>query len=409
MTASILECNKDAYVSSGAPTTNYDTTLLKMGTSDNLTSYVGFDITGIDFTDRAVWLFLRDFGDNASPADITAERVTSSWTETGVTWNTKPTTTATNSKTNSAEFVGSGWYCLNVTDMARDETGSTLSIQLEASNTTIDVSIGSRTHGFGWGLKLLYSNDSTLLATQDTHINSTSTTNEYGGCITIRPHDGAGLIEFDTTNIVRAGIRVEMITYNSVFSAADVILKRITSAWSISTAECSSSTGSGVTYATRPTTTATNSVSFSSDATINPDIIDITDMFYDSSGSTFGVEITTTSGLHHLYKTKNAAVFDKIPFLRLTEVRFVKTGGNDGSDGKSWANAWKTIDKAANTAVDGMNIHIEGGTYDAEPAANDIAPVNAGTTGIKYTIWGTAGSGVSDGTGTGTVTVEKNT
>lgn len=87
---------------------------------------------------------------------------------------------------------------------------------------------------------------------------------------------------------------------------------------------------------------------------------------------------------------------------------FLKTTGLDTNGGQTWESAWKTVDKAANTLTDGQVVHIEGGTYNAEPAANDIAPVNAGTTGIKYTVWGSAGSGANDGTGTGTVTVEKN-
>lgn len=88
---------------------------------------------------------------------------------------------------------------------------------------------------------------------------------------------------------------------------------------------------------------------------------------------------------------------------------FLKTAGLDSNNGQTWESAWKTVDKAANTLTDGEEVQIEGGTYNAEPAANNIAPVNAGTTGIKYTVWGSASTGTNDGTGIGTVTVEKNT
>lgn len=82
---------------------------------------------------------------------------------------------------------------------------------------------------------------------------------------------------------------------------------------------------------------------------------------------------------------------------------YVKTNGNDELPGSSWANAWKTIDKAARTVPDGSTVHIGFGTYSAEPAGNKIAPQNMGSEGIFYVpeIAGSEG-------GTGTVTIEKN-
>lgn len=82
---------------------------------------------------------------------------------------------------------------------------------------------------------------------------------------------------------------------------------------------------------------------------------------------------------------------------------YVKTTGNDGSSGSSWANAWKTIDKAARTVPDGSTVHIGFGTYDNEPAGNKIAPQNLGSEGIFY-----APETVGSEGGTGTVTIEKN-
>jgi len=82
---------------------------------------------------------------------------------------------------------------------------------------------------------------------------------------------------------------------------------------------------------------------------------------------------------------------------------YVKPDGNDGNPGSSWANAWKTVDKAARTVPDGSTVHIAFGTYAEEPAGNKIAPQNIGSEGIFYALE-TAGSGG----GTGTVTIEKN-
>jgi len=83
---------------------------------------------------------------------------------------------------------------------------------------------------------------------------------------------------------------------------------------------------------------------------------------------------------------------------------YVKTTGNDSLDGLSWTNAWKTINKAATTAVDDTTVHIGFGTYDAEPAANKIAPQNVGTSGIYY-----LPETATTGGGTGTVSIEQNT
>jgi len=82
---------------------------------------------------------------------------------------------------------------------------------------------------------------------------------------------------------------------------------------------------------------------------------------------------------------------------------YVETTGDDEADGTSWANAWKTINKAATTIADGKTLHIGFGTYDQEPANNKIAPQNAGTSGIGYKCETAGSSG-----GTGTVKIEKN-
>lgn len=94
--------------------------------------------------------------------------------------------------------------------------------------------------------------------------------------------------------------------------------------------------------------------------------------------------------------------------LRITNEIFTNfyvrsTGGNDSNSGTSWANAWATIDHAANTITDGKTLHIGFGTYSNEPTPNDIAPVNIGSTGIKYL----PETEVTGG-GTGSVIIEVN-
>jgi len=82
---------------------------------------------------------------------------------------------------------------------------------------------------------------------------------------------------------------------------------------------------------------------------------------------------------------------------------YVKTSGDNDRNGRSWAEAWSTVNQAANEAFDGQEAHIGFGTYNSEPANNEIAPVNFGTTGIKYTP-----ETETTGGGTGSATVEKN-
>ena len=82
---------------------------------------------------------------------------------------------------------------------------------------------------------------------------------------------------------------------------------------------------------------------------------------------------------------------------------YIKTDGSDANTGLSWAQAWKTINKAATTVTDGKIVHIGFGTYNAEPSGNKIAPQNVGTSGIYY-----LPETATTGGGTGTVSVEQN-
>lgn len=95
------------------------------------------------------------------------------------------------------------------------------------------------------------------------------------------------------------------------------------------------------------------------------------------------------------------------PKIELTELivndYYVKVGGNDALDGKSWANAWGTVNKAATTLTNGQTAHIGYGVYNSEPAANKVAPQNIGASGIFY-----KPEPVPPATGGGTVEVEVN-
>jgi len=106
--------------------------------------------------------------------------------------------------------------------------------------------------------------------------------------------------------------------------------------------------------------------------------------------------------MRHLYDTRIFVDGITESYDALTDY-YVKTTGNDALSGTSWANAWKTVNKAATTVADGTTVHIGFGTYNAEPAGNKIAPQNIGASGILY-----LPETATTGGGTGTVSVEKN-
>jgi hypothetical protein len=82
----------------------------------------------------------------------------------------------------------------------------------------------------------------------------------------------------------------------------------------------------------------------------------------------------------------------------LATTYYVRITGNDANNGKSSAAAFKTIDKAANTAAAGDTIYVGGGTY-----TGDVSPANNGTSANPIKCIGdTTGAYTGDA---GTVTI----
>lgn len=211
-----------------------------------------------------------------------------------------------------------------------------------------------------------------------------------------------GLVEFDISGItvgdvVSAKLRLYL-TYESDCTRTHYA-QRVTSAW----------TESGVTWNTQPTSTTTNLASaVIVGVPLNPDRWiewDVTNLLKDEGGSTLGIlmkDSVETSSISDYFRYDGRTKSNP-PQLLIDNDFYVKTGGNDSNNGQSWANAWATVNKAATTVSDGGVVHIGFGTYNAEPANNDIAPVNAGTFGIKY-----LPETETTGGGTGSVIVEVN-
>lgn len=210
-------------------------------------------------------------------------------------------------------------------------------------------------------------------------------------------------MEFDISSITVASVVSAKLRLYLIYESDKTVVhttQRITSAW----------TETGVTWNNQPTVTTTNQ----SNNTIvgqptNPGRWvewDITNLLKDESGTTLGIMIRSveTDSTSTQFNYSSSEGTNPPQLLIDNDFYIIASGGNDASDGQSWANAWATINKAATTVADGTTVHIGHGTYNSEPAGNTIAPVNAGSTGIKYKPE-TADTGAEVA---GSVTIEKN-
>ena len=245
-----------------------------------------------------------------------------------------------------------------------------------------------------------------ILSTKSSYVLNSSPDNNYGNSTDLHVCGQStqihrSYIEFGISNIPSTINKAILYLYCHTFGVSGtrtLNAKRITSSWVEST----------ITWNTgQPTVTTTNMAQTSITNTEIPTwkSWDVTNMLNDETGSTFGIQVTdndeTASSTYDWYFYSDDAS-SLIPYL-LINPYYVKVGGNDASNGLSWATAWATINKAATTVADGSTVHIGFGDYTAEPASNKIAPQNVGTLGIEY-----LPETATTGGGTGTVSVEQN-
>lgn len=132
----IIYTTKDSRTSENNPTTNYGS--LEYVSIDGESGYeylgyFGFDISSIDVgTVTAATLYLNCSLEGNDT--IYVHRITSSWTESGITWNISPSYTATNST--SFPCTTTGWKSVNILSMLQDESSTEFGVRL-SSNTTI--------------------------------------------------------------------------------------------------------------------------------------------------------------------------------------------------------------------------------------------------------------------------------
>lgn len=116
----ILYSNADSDIDSGSPDTNYGTLSgMTVRTSINeARALVNFDLSGEVNTLSKASLFLNVHV--AGNTTLTIQRITSTWTETGVTWNNQPTKTSTNQATFGTGTVADTWLEIDVTNIIID-------------------------------------------------------------------------------------------------------------------------------------------------------------------------------------------------------------------------------------------------------------------------------------------------
>jgi hypothetical protein len=124
-----VTADRDSYVAQGSPTQNNGTdgnlfveSRILLVLNQNQRTLVGFTLPSIPSGCTVLLAKLQLFATGAEGTrTIQAYRVTSSWTETGVTWNNQPTTTGTPATSAS----GLGWREWTVTTIVQNQYSGT--------------------------------------------------------------------------------------------------------------------------------------------------------------------------------------------------------------------------------------------------------------------------------------------
>jgi len=148
----ILDADADSYVAQSTPTTNYgtNTSVVTGGAGTNYEGYISFDFSNAPSSSEALAAYLMlAWNRNSDSGSGTLRRLTSSWNEGGVTWNTKPTNTSTNEVTLSgagSSRVGHRTHeCLTLYGDIQDNTNN--GFYLTTSGATGTHNFDSRDHG----------------------------------------------------------------------------------------------------------------------------------------------------------------------------------------------------------------------------------------------------------------------
>lgn len=113
----------------------------------------------------------------------------------------------------------------------------------------------------------------------------------------------------------------------------------------------------------------------------------------------YGVDITSTTPTSD-WSTSPQYIVSIGVTVAVPDYYVRASGGNDSNSGKSWTDAWATVNKGMSDVPDDKTLHVGFGSYLSEPANNNLSPDAADVTVIYET--------ATTGGGTGTATVEVN-
>jgi len=210
----ILNPVKDSYVNGFEPDTNYGTsTELRFGfvppgpsQADNH-PYIAFDLSSLP-PDAVIFTATLEVFQASGPdfSAFEAQILTSTWTETGVAWNSRPSVTMANA-VSQMSFID-GWHRWDLTAMTQQWYAGTLAnhgVQLTSVHTNPRV-FSSREGASPPRLVVEYQRRVTLEATADTFVSQFTPSTNYGGdsFAWIRREGGQeehALLRFDTSVI----------------------------------------------------------------------------------------------------------------------------------------------------------------------------------------------------------------
>lgn len=148
MATQTIYTGKDTYAEQLNPGENHGTELnmhIKTHATDSKYGYVGFNITSAPINSKVTNVLFYYYHQSYSYTPTGYfRRVTSAWTETGLTWSNKPSVTDTNMATATFASLYS-WGSVDITDLYKDAktAGNELGIQI-TQNTSNDIILAPR-------------------------------------------------------------------------------------------------------------------------------------------------------------------------------------------------------------------------------------------------------------------------
>ncbi len=206
----------DAHVRQNAPTVNYSaTTYLRTGRilapSDAYQTLIHYDLSSLPANAVIVTATLELYSPVSSTPNLRAYAALGAWTETGVTWNTKPTYSA---DYGAQTANGLGWHKWNVTSLVQQWTAGTRTnygfLLAQAGTTYGTLDYNSRTAASNFPrLTVIYSTQGSpaILPVQaDTWINQALPSSNYGSDTQLSVGRVTGnarhtLLKFDTSSL----------------------------------------------------------------------------------------------------------------------------------------------------------------------------------------------------------------